>query len=94
MGGPPPAGTDQIEKVFSSVVSVMVGLGFIALLVVLLVAGFRYLMSGGEPKAIQQAHQTAMWAILGLVFMALAWLVLQMIKVFTGIDVTVFSVRI
>lgn len=94
MGGPPPAGIDQIEKVFSSVVSAMVGLGFIVLLVMVLTAGFKYLMSGGEPKAIQQAHQTALWAVLGIVFMALAWLVLQLIKVFTGIDVTVFSVKI
>ncbi|MBI3103500.1 hypothetical protein HYZ05_01010 [Candidatus Daviesbacteria bacterium] len=91
--GPPPAGLEQIEQVFSSVVSVIVGLGFIVLLVMLIWAGFKYLMSGGEPKAVSAAHQTVTWALLGMVFMALAWLILQLIKAFTGIDVTFFDIK-
>lgn len=92
--GPDPAGLDQIEQVFSSVISVMVGLGFIALLVMLTWAGFKYLMSGGEPKAVAAAHQTVTWALLGIIFMAFAWLILQLIKAFTGIDVTTFNTKI
>ena len=91
---PPPAGLNEIEQVFSNVISVIVGLGFIALLVMLVWAGFKYLMSGGEPKAVQAAHQTVTWALLGIVFMAIAWLILQLIKAFTGVDVTSFSFKI
>lgn len=91
--GPDPAGLDQIEQVFSSVISVAVGLGFIALLTLLISAGFKYLISGGEPKAIQAAHQTVTWALLGVVFMAVAWLILQLIETFTGVKVTVFDIR-
>ncbi len=86
------AGLKQIEDVFTNVISVVVALGFIALLVMLITAGFKYLTSGGEPKAIQAAHQTVSWALLGILFMAIAWLVLQLIHVFTGIDVTKFKV--
>ncbi len=89
--GPPAAGLNDIEQVFSHVISVIVGLGFIALLVMLLAAGFKYLMSGGEPKSVQSAHQTVTWALLGIVFMALAWLILQLIRAFTGVDVTTFT---
>ena len=92
--GPPPAGLKEIEDVFKNVVSVVVGLGFIALLVMLIWAGFKYLTSGGEPKAIQSAHQTVTWALLGVVFMAVAWIVLQLIKAFTGIDVTIFNIKV
>ena len=91
---PPPAGLNEIEKVFSSVISVMAGLGFIALLVMLVWAGFKYLMSGGEPKAIAAAHQTVTWALLGIIFMAFAWLILQLIHAFTGIDVTIFNTKV
>lgn len=91
--GPDPAGLDQIEQVFSSVISVIVGLGFIALLVMIVFAGFKYLMSGGDPKAIAAAHQTVTWALLGIIFMAFAWLMLQLIKAFTGIDVTIFNIK-
>ena len=91
--GPPPAGLDQLEDLFSNFISVVVGVGFIGLLVMLVTAGIKYLTSGGEPKAISSAHQTVTWALLGVVFMAVAWIILQLIKVFTGIDVTIFNIK-
>lgn len=94
MFGPDPAGLNEIEQVFGSIISVIVGLGFVVLLVMLVWAGIKYLTSGGEPKAVQSAHQTVSWALLGIVFMAIAWLILQLIKVFTGIDVTVFNIKV
>lgn len=91
--GPPPAGLNEIGQVFSGVISVMVGLGFIAMLVLLLTAGFKYLISGGEPKAVQSAHYAMTWALLGLVFFVVAWLGLQLIENFTGVPVTIFNIK-
>lgn len=91
--GPDPAGLTEIENIFSSLISVIVSLGFIVMLVFIVMAGFKYLTSGGEPKALQAAHHTLVWAILGVVFMAVAWLVLQLISNFTGINVTVFDIK-
>lgn len=91
--GPDPAGLKELEEVFSKVVSVVVGLGFIALLVMLIWAGIKYLTSGGEPKTIQAAHLTVTWALLGILFLAIAWLILQLIGVFTGLPVTIFNIR-
>lgn len=91
--GPDAAGLDQIEEMVGKVISVVVGLGFIAMLVTLIFAGFKYLTSGGEPKAIQAAHQAFTWALLGVVFMAIAWLVLQLIESFTGVNVTAFDIK-
>ena len=88
-----PAGLDQFEAMVGNLVSVIVGLGFVATLVMLIMAGFKYLTSGGEPKAIQAAHQTVTWALLGIVFMAAAWLLLQLIQAFTGINVKVFDIK-
>lgn len=92
--GPPPAGLDQIESIFKNVVSVIVGLAFMTMLVLIVWAGIKYLTSGGEPKAVASAHQTVTWALLGIIFMAVAWLVLQLIRTFTGIDVTVFNIKV
>ncbi len=88
-----PAGLDQFEAMVGNLISVIVGLGFIATLVMLIMAGFKYLTSGGEPKAIAAAHQTFTWALLGILFMAIAWLLLQLIAAFTGIDVTIFNIK-
>ncbi len=91
---PNAAGLQQIEDIFGNLVSVIVGLGFVAMLVMLIMAGIKYLISGGEPKAVQAAHNTVTWALLGVVFMAIAWLILQLIHVFTGIDVTIFNIKV
>lgn len=89
-----PAGLAQIEQVVGNVVTVSVGLSFIALLVLLVVAGIKYMTSGGDQKAISSAHQTVSWAVLGVLFLAGAWVVLQLLALFTGIDaLKVFDIR-
>ena len=90
---PLPAGIKEIEDLFRNIISVVVGLGFMAMLVLLIWAGIKYITSGGEPKAIQSAHQTITWALLGVVYMAVAWIILQLVHVFTGIDVTIFNIK-
>ena len=84
--GPDAAGLTQIEAVFSRVISLFVGGAFVALFVVLVWAGIKFLTSGGDPKALQAAGQAVTWALLGILFLAIAWLVLQLIAAFTGID--------
>jgi hypothetical protein len=64
----------------------MLAVGFIIL------GGFKYIMARGDMKATQQARSTVMWAVLGLVFLVLAFLVLQLIETVTGAPVTQFSV--
>lgn len=91
--GPCPAGLQEFEDMVGNIISVFVGLGFIVMLVMLVTAGFKYLTSGGEPKAIQAAHAVTTWAILGILFMAIAWLILQLVAAFTGIDVTIFDIK-
>lgn len=91
--GPAPAGITELEQLFINIVFISVGLGFIVLFVFLAWAGFKYLTSGGEPKAVHLAHQTVTWALLGIIFLAIAWLVLQLIATFTGINVTIFNLR-
>ncbi|MBI2019649.1 hypothetical protein HYS95_03215 [Candidatus Daviesbacteria bacterium] len=90
---PPPAGLNDFEALVGNVISVIVGLGFVATLIFVIMTGLKYLTSGGEPKALQSAHMTLTWALLGLLFMALAWIILQLIESFTGIKVTVFDIK-
>lgn len=90
----PPAGITQLEELFSRVISISVGLAFIALFIVLIVAGIKFLTSGGETKQIQSAAQTITWALLGMLFLIIAWLILQLIEAFTGVEVTKFNLRI
>lgn len=91
--GPGPAGLTEIESMVGNVVSLIVGLAFVAMMVLILMAGFKYLISGGEPKALQSAHHTLVWALIGIGFIAMAWLLLLILSAFTGINLTIFNIK-
>ncbi len=91
--GPCPAGLNEVESMFGNIISVIVSLGFIAMLVLLLMAGLKYLTSGGEPKALQSAHHTLVWALVGIGFIAIAWIILLLISNYTGLNLTVFNIK-
>lgn len=87
-----PAGVVELQKLAERIIEISVGLSFVALLIVLVVGAIKFLISGGEPKQIQGASQTVTWAILGIIFLALIWLILKLIQAFTGVPVTDFCI--
>lgn len=82
----------DLEVVFGNVVRAALGFAGIALFILLIVGGFRYITSGGDPKATEGAQKTITSAIVGLILVLLAYLVLVLIKTITGVDVTQFQV--
>ena len=81
-----------LEGLFSNVVSVILGFGGIVLFILLLVGGFNYLTSGGDPKKIEGAKATLTYAIIGIVVLVLAFLILRLIETLTGAKVTEFQI--
>lgn len=87
-----PATLQDLEKVFESLVTSLLALGGIVLFLMLLNGGFKYLTSGGDPKATEGAQKTLTYAIGGLVLLAGSYMILNIIKTFTGADVTNFVI--
>lgn len=81
-----------LETIFANVISAALAFAAIVLFIMFLIAGFRYLTSGGDPKAVEAAKGTLTHAIAGLVILVLAFVILQLIKIITGVDVTIFKV--
>jgi len=81
-----------LEGVFQSVITAVLGLAAIALFLMLVVGGFKYITSGGDPKSVDAARRTLTYAIVGMVILASAFLILRFIGVFTGADVENFKV--
>lgn len=88
-----PANLQTLETLIQSVIRISTGAGFVAMLVMLIFGGIKFLTSGGDSKAVQSATMTITWALLGILFLVIAWLILLLIKAFTGVDVTVFSLK-
>ena len=77
---------EHLEVLIKSVLGGVFRLGLIAVFVMLLYGGFRYLVAGGNPEANQKASGVITYAILGLALMIGAWFILRLIASFTGLD--------
>jgi hypothetical protein len=87
-----PARITDLQTVFVNVVKVAIAAAGIALFVMLLIGGFKYITSGGDPKATEGAQRTITYAIGGLVLILAAYLILLLIRTITGAQVTNFTV--
>lgn len=90
--GPEPAGLAQFQSLFQRIINLSAGAAFIILAIMLVIASFQYLTSAGDSKALPKANQTLTWALLGILFLAIAWLLLKLVTVFTGVDVEKFCI--
>lgn len=82
----------DFETIFGGVVKAAVAFAGVVLFVLLIVGGFKYITSGGDPKATESAQKTITYAVGGLVLILLSYLILVLIKTITGVDVTQFVV--
>lgn len=88
----PTATFSDLEGMFSGLIGSLLSLAGIILFVMLVIGGFRYIMSGGNPEAAAGARRTLTYAVVGLIVVAGAYLVLVIIEEITGAKVTEFSI--
>jgi len=84
----------DLQGIFQNVVGAILALAGIVLFVLLLTGGFKFITSGGDPKAVESAQKTITYAIGGLILILLSYLFLVFIKQITGVDVTQFKVTL
>ncbi len=83
--GPQHAATIRgFNGLFQNLIGSLLGLAGIILFIMLLTGGFKYITSGGDPKKLESAKNTLTYAIGGIVAVALSYLILRFIGVFTG----------
>lgn len=92
MANPPPATLSQLEGIFKYVFNIALTLGGVAAFIMLIVGGFKYMTSGGDPKQTQSASQTITMAFVGLIAAIGVWFILKFIGTFTGADLFNFSI--
>lgn len=87
-----PPTLQNLEDIFANVVKILLGIAGITFFILLLSSGFKFITSGGDPKALEGAKKTLTYAIGGLILIILSYLILVLIKEITGVDVTIFKV--
>lgn len=80
-----PANIACLTNLFGNLVQALVMVAGLALFIMLLVGGFKYLTSAGDAKKVGGAQSTMMWAIIGLVVMVSSYAIIRVIEMFTGV---------
>lgn len=81
-----------IPVLFSNILAVAVSLIGLLSFAMLISGGVKFLTSGGDQKAVEQAKGTITWAIFGLVLAILSFLILKYLGSFLGVpDITIFK---
>ncbi len=81
----------DIQTIFQNIIGLLAPATAVAFLIMLIVGGFKFLTSGGDPKAVGSARSTMTYAILGVILVVASWLILVLVKEITGYDVTTFK---
>jgi hypothetical protein len=81
----------ELECVFRVVIQNLLSVGGIIFFAMLLVGGFKYLTSGGNPESVAGAQRTMLYATYGLIAALLSYTVLLLIEYITGANVTEFK---
>lgn len=81
-----PAKISDLGTIFSSVVGYALGFAGVVLFILLIVGGFKYITSGGDPKAIESAKGTLTSAFMGLVIILVSYLIMVLISKITGVN--------
>ena len=83
-----PAKITDIVEVLRRIIGLLAPAAGIAFLIMLLVGGFQFINSGGDPKAAGQARTTLTYAFIGILLVVASWLILTVIAALTSADVT------
>ncbi|MEX0617225.1 MAG: pilin [Candidatus Woykebacteria bacterium] len=82
----------DLEVVFANALNVISILAGFAVLLMIVIGAFRYMVAQGDPKAVTAARSQITWAIGGLFFIIAGWLVILFVSQFTGLNLTNFCV--
>ncbi len=82
-------GIECLFENFLKIITPLAGLVFFGMFIT---GGFKYLTSGGDPKKMASASHTIALSFVAIIGIILSWLILLLIKNFTGVNVTEFKV--
>lgn len=86
----PTEGKGQVQKIVNNVVSIFSWVVGIVSVIMIIFGGFKYITSGGDSNGVTSAKNTIMFAIVGLVIVALAQVIVKFV-IGTVSDVTTSS---
>ena len=89
-----PAQISDIVDILKAAITILVPLAGIAFFIMVLYGGFKFVTSGGDPKATASAKATLTYAVIGVILVVVSWLILLLVKSLTGVNVTTVNLPV
>lgn len=80
------SGTSGINNFLSKIIQLIYVAAGIIFVFMVLVSGVQWILSGGDKEAVGNAKKRLTWAIIGIVFLALAFVIIRVIGQITGFE--------
>lgn len=72
-------GTDRVNNIITTVVNIFSAIVGIVSVIMIIYGGFKYITSGGDSSKVTEAKNTIIYAVIGLVVVALAQFIVQFV---------------
>ena len=82
-----PAGTTTfVASLIRNSIRLLILVSFIAAFIYTILAGFKFITAGGDPKEVAAAQSQISWGIIGLVVVIGAYALIRVVEIFFNVD--------
>jgi hypothetical protein len=75
-----PAKYQSLGQLFTTIITILLAVGAVTSIFFIILGGVKMITGAGDPKKIESARGTIMYALIGLVVNALAFVILQVVQ--------------
>src|SRR3989344_4955784 len=79
--------TPNLINVIQALIRFVLIFAFVVAFVMLLIGGIRWIMAGGDEKAVEKARNTITAALIGLVVILVAYALIRIVELFFNVNV-------
>jgi hypothetical protein len=79
--------TPNLVNVIQALIRFVLIFAFVVAFVMLLIGGIRWIMAGGDEKAVEKARNTITAALIGLVIILVAYAIIRVVESFFGLTI-------
>ncbi|MDO8487138.1 MAG: hypothetical protein Q7S45_02520 [Candidatus Curtissbacteria bacterium] len=79
--------TGDITVVIGGIIRFILVTAFVIAFIMLLVGGIRWILAGGDEKAVEKARNTITAALIGLVVVLVAFALIRLVELFFGVNI-------
>lgn len=86
--------TGNIVVVVQFIIRLIILVAFVIAFLMLIIGGIRWIMAGGDEKAVEKARNTITAALIGLVIILIAYAIIRIVETFFNVSIISGNVTI